>query len=126
MPHEFGYDFKVVVTNKTLSPKKVVKFHEGRGSQEGIFGERKTDCQMGYVPVKKCLGNQMYLLAALFAHNLLREFQMMTNEPSRGTNEKRRSAMGFRGTPYVPGRLAPACGPVDKAARKAHTDRQCQ
>jgi hypothetical protein len=89
LPHEFGYDFKVVVTNKTLSPKKVVKFHEGRGSQEGIFGELKTDCQMGYVPVKTCLGNQMYLLAGLFAHNLLREFQMMTNKPSRGTTEKR-------------------------------------
>ena len=42
VPHEYGYDFKVVVTNKTLSPKKVVAFHEGRGSQEGIFGELKT------------------------------------------------------------------------------------
>jgi hypothetical protein len=89
LPHEYGYDFKVVVTNKMLSPKKVVAFHEGRGSQEGIFGELKTDCQMGYVPVRKCLGNQMYLLAGLFAHNLLREFQMMTDKPSRGTTEKR-------------------------------------
>lgn len=89
LPHEYGYDFKVVVTNKMLLPKKVVAFHEGRGSQEGIFGELKTDCQMGYVPVKKCLGNQMYLLASLFAHNLLREFQMMTSKPSRGTTEKR-------------------------------------
>jgi hypothetical protein len=89
LPHEYGFDFKVVVTNKTLSPKKVVTFHEGRGSQEGIFGELKTDCQMGYVPVRKCLGNQMYLLAGLFAHNLLREFQMMINKPSRATTEKR-------------------------------------
>ena len=70
-------------------------FHEGRGSQEGIFGELKTDCQMGYVPVKKCLGNQMYLLAALFAHNLLREFQMMTSEPSRRTTEKRTPLWAF-------------------------------
>ena len=68
MPHEYGYDFKVIVTNKTLSPKKVVAFHEGRGSQEGIFGELKTHCQMGYVPVRKWLGNQTYLLAGLFAH----------------------------------------------------------
>lgn len=89
LPHVYGYDFKVVVTNKALSPRKVVVFHEGRGSQEGIFGELKTDCRMGYVPVRKCLGNQMYLLAGIFAHNLLREFQMMTNEPSRGTTEKR-------------------------------------
>ena len=95
VPHEYGYDFKVVVTNKTLSPKKVVVFHEGRGSQEGIFGELKTDCQMGYVPVRKCLGNQTYLLAGLFAHNLLRELQMMTSAPDRGTTEKRAPLWAF-------------------------------
>jgi hypothetical protein len=89
VPHEYGYEFKVVVTNKTLSPMKAVAFHEGRGSQEGIFGELKTHCQMGYVPVRKWLGNQMYLLAGLFAHNLVRELQMMTTAPSRGTTEKR-------------------------------------
>jgi hypothetical protein len=95
LPHEYGYDFKVVVTNKTLSPKKVVAFHEGRGSQEGIFGELKTHCQMGYVPVRKWLGNQTYLLAGLFAHNLLRELQMMTNAPCRGTTEKRTPLWAF-------------------------------
>lgn len=89
VPYEYGYDFKVIVTNKTISPRKVVVFHEGRGSQEGIFGELKSDCQMGYVPVRKCLGNQLYLLAGLLAHNVLRELQMMTSPPSRGTTEKR-------------------------------------
>ena len=78
-----SYDFKVVVTNKDLSPKKVVAFHEGRGSQEGIFGELKSHCQMGYVPVRTWLGNQTYLLAGLMAHNLLRELQMRTSAPSR-------------------------------------------
>ena len=95
LPHEYGYDFKVIVTNKTLSPKKVVAFHEGRGSQEGIFGELKTHCQMGYVPVRKWLGNQTYLLAGLFAHNLLRELQMMTSPPSRGTTAKRTPLWAF-------------------------------
>jgi hypothetical protein len=95
VPHEYGYDFKVVITNKRLSPKKVVAFHEGRGSQEGIFGELKTHCQMGYVPVRTWLGNQTYLLAGLFAHNLLRELQMMTSTPSRGTTEKRTPLWAF-------------------------------
>jgi hypothetical protein len=88
-PYEYGYDFKVIVTNKTITAPKVVAFHEGRGSQEGIFGELKSHCQMGYVPVRRCLGNQLYLLAGLLAHNLLRELQMMTSAPSRGTTEKR-------------------------------------
>ena len=95
LPYEYGYDFKVVVTNKTLSPKKVVAFHEGRGSQEGIFGELKSHCQMGYVPVRKWLGNQMYLLAGVFTHNLLRELQMMTIAPSRRTTEKRTPLWAF-------------------------------
>ncbi len=34
-PTEYGYEFKVIVTNKCSSPRKVVAFHEGRGSQEG-------------------------------------------------------------------------------------------
>ena len=50
LPHEYGYDFTVVGTNQVLSPKKTVAFHEGRGSQEGIFGELKTDCQMATCP----------------------------------------------------------------------------
>jgi hypothetical protein len=95
VPHEYGYDFKVIVTNKTIAPKKVVAFHEGRGSQEGIFGELKTHCQMGYVPVRTWLGNQTYLLAGLFAHNLLRELQMMTTAPSRHTTEKRTPLWAF-------------------------------
>lgn len=95
LPYEYGYDFKVVVTNKTLSPKKVVAFHEGRGSQEGIFGELKSHCQMGYVPVRKWLGNQTYLLAGLLAHNLLRELQMLTTVPSRRTTEKRTPLWAF-------------------------------
>jgi len=95
VPHEYGYDFKVIVTNKTLSPINVVVFHEGRGSQEGIFGELKTHCQMGYVPVRKWLGNQTYLLAGIFAHNLLRELQMMTSAPSRGTTGKRTPLWAF-------------------------------
>jgi len=95
LPYQYGYDFKVVVTNKTLSPKKVVAFHEGRGSQEGIFGELKSHCQMGYVPVRKWLGNQIYLLAGLMAHNLLRERQMTTSAPTRHTTEKRTPLWAF-------------------------------
>ena len=47
-PTEYGYEFKVIVTNKRMSPRRVAAFHEGRGSQEGIFAELKTHCQMDY------------------------------------------------------------------------------
>ena len=56
-PTKHGYEFKVLVTNQRMNPRKVIAFHEGRGSQEGIFAELKTHCQMDYVPVKTRVGN---------------------------------------------------------------------
>lgn len=96
IPHETGYDFKVIVTNMSLQARNVVTFHEGRGSQEGVFGELKAHCQMDYVPVRRRLGNQLYMLAGLFAHNLTRELQMITTPPSRQTTHNRASRWPFQ------------------------------
>ena len=95
IPYEYGYEFKVIVTNKALKMKKVVAFHDGRGSQEGILGELKSHCQMGYVPVRTRMGNQTYLLAGLFAHNLTRDLQMATTPKLRHTTEKRAALWAF-------------------------------
>lgn len=95
VPHERGYDFKVIVTNKTLRAGAVVAFHEGRGSQEGVIGELKSHGQADYVPVRRRLGNQLYLLAGVFAHNLARELQMVTAPPSRGTTARRTARWPF-------------------------------
>ncbi len=75
---------------------KVVVFHEGRGSQEGIFAELKSDCQMGYIPVPTRVGNQFYLLSALLAYNLNRELQMQVHPVARRTNEKRAALWIFQ------------------------------
>ena len=73
----------------------MVAYHEGRGSQEGIFGELKSHCQQDYIPVRTLHGNQTYLLAGLFAYNLVRELQMQTTEPVRHTTSKRASLWIF-------------------------------
>ncbi len=88
-PYAHGYEFKVVVTNKTLTARKLVAFHNGRGSQEGIFAELKSQAQMGYIPVRTLCGNQAYLLATILAHDLTRELQMQQRPPQRTTTEKR-------------------------------------
>lgn len=95
VPHEHGYDFKVIVTNKRIGASSVVAFHQGRGSQEGIFAELKTHCQMDYVPVTTRVGNQIYRLSAMFAHNLTRELQMIAHPPQRGTTAKRAALWAF-------------------------------
>jgi Transposase DDE domain group 1 len=89
IPYEYGYEYKVTVTNKTVSAKKVLAFHQGRGQQENVFGELKSQGQLDYIPVRRLYGNQLYMMASILAHNLNRELQMATAEPERGTTEKR-------------------------------------
>ncbi len=84
-----GYEYKVVVTNKKIHARKVVTFHNGRGAQEALFAELKSQGQMDYIPVRTKFGNQAYQLAAILAHNLNRELQMQRQPPQRRTTEKR-------------------------------------
>lgn len=94
-PYEYGYEFKVIVTNKELSAAHLVEYHNGRGSQEGVFGELKTQCQMDYVPVRTRCGNETYLLACLFAYNLMRDLQMQLEPPTRATTRNRSTLWQF-------------------------------
>lgn len=88
-PQDEKHDYKVIVTNKECQAKKVLMFHNGRGSQEGIFGAAKTDVALDYIPTKKLYGNQLYTLSAMMSHNLSKELQMEASERERGTTEKR-------------------------------------
>ena len=88
-PYVNGFEFKVVLSNKTNRPAHVVAFHNGRGSQEGIFAELKTDNQLDYVPARNWNANRVWLLSVLIAHNMARELQMITNPPARTTTVKR-------------------------------------
>jgi|TARA_Y100000031_G_scaffold94555_1_gene103930 hypothetical protein len=89
IPHEHGYDFKVIVTNKKSTARNVLRFHNGRGAQENIFGELKSQCQMDYIPVRRLAGNQLYLMSTVLSHNLLRAMQMELAQPQKKTTEKR-------------------------------------
>jgi hypothetical protein len=89
IPHEEGYEFKAIVTNKRIKAKKVLMFHNGRADQEGVFGELKSQSQMDYIPVRRLGGNQFYSMASILAHNLTREIQMVACLKVRGTTEKR-------------------------------------
>jgi len=118
VPREDGFDFKVIITNKCVGPGTVLRFHEGRGAQEGIFGELKTHCAMGHVPVRRCLGNQMYLLAGLFAHNLVRELQMRTETRSRGTTDNRAALWIFEQVDTVRKTLLQRAGRLTRPSGK--------
>ena len=95
VPYQYGYEFRAILTNKRLTPAKVLAFHNGRGAQEGIFAELKSDNALAYVPTRTWVGNQIYLLAALMAHNLARELQMRAQPPARNTTAKRAPLWAF-------------------------------
>jgi hypothetical protein len=88
-PHEEGYEFKVIVTNKSGKAKPILLFHNGRASQENMFSELKSQCNLDYVPTRRLAGNQLYFLSAVFAHNLYHELQMTIRRTDRPTTPKR-------------------------------------
>jgi hypothetical protein len=89
VPQAVGYEFKVVLTNKSNGASSIVSFHEGRGAQEGAFAELKSQGQLDYVPTQRLAGNQIFLLCAILAYNLNRELQMTAQPQSRGTAPQR-------------------------------------
>ena len=95
IPQTYGYQYTVIVTNKTIGMRKVLRFHHGRGSQEKVFGELKSQSQMDYIAVRRLSGNQLFLMTAILAHNLTRELQMRTESKTRGTSEKRNPVWHF-------------------------------
>ena len=94
-PHEQGYEFKVIVTNKRGKAKSILLFHNGRASQENLFSELKSQCNMDYVLTRRLPGNQLYFLSAVFAHNLYRELQMIVRRTDRRTTPKRSALWMF-------------------------------
>lgn len=95
-PIDTEFRYTVVVTNKTVHAAAVVRFHHGRGAQEGVFGELKSQGQLDYVPTRTLAGNELYLLAAVLAYNLNRELHMTVVTPDRATTPTRAPLWAFR------------------------------
>ncbi len=89
VPLDFEYEYKVIVTNKRESAKAVLLFHNGRGTQEGLFAEAKQHAGLDVIPCRRLKGNQMFTLCGMMAHNLSRTLQMWAAEPSSRSLPKR-------------------------------------
>jgi len=95
-PVDTEFRYTVVVTNKTVNAAAVVRFHHGRGAQEAVFAELKSQGQLDYIPTRTLAGNQLYLLAAVLAFNLNRELQMTVEEADRTTTPTRAPLWAFK------------------------------
>lgn len=94
-PKDWTYDYKVVMTNKSERPKNILLFHNGRGSQEKLLGEAKQNAALDVVPTRRKVGNHIFMLSSMLAHNLSKELQMSAKEQRRGTRYKRPTLWDF-------------------------------
>lgn len=91
-PIDREYEYKVTMTNKSLTPAALLRFHNGRGSQEATFAETKSQLGLAYLPSRYLVGNQVYMLCNLIAHALGRELQMRAASP-RSKNTATRACL---------------------------------
>jgi hypothetical protein len=113
-PRDYQFDYKVIVTNKTESTKSVVLFHNGRGSQEAIFGDAKTDAALDIIPTKRLAGNQIFTLCSMMAHNLSRELQMLASPAVPRALAKRPAAWAFEKLDTLRHRIIQRAGRLTK------------
>ena len=117
-PKESKFDYKVIITNKKCVSRKAVKFHEGRGYQENIFSELKSQLNMEYIPCRKWNGNKIYLLSNFLVHNLGRELQMSLSSPAKRNNESRSPLWVFEGIGSIRQKLIHRAGRLTNEAGK--------
>jgi hypothetical protein len=113
-PRDYDFDYRVIVTNKKESAKSVVLFHNGRGSQEAIFGDAKTDAALDVIPTRGLAGNQIFTLCSMMAHNLSRELQMLASPAIPRALPKRPSAWAFERLDTLRHRIIQRAGRLTK------------
>lgn len=95
-PISHEYEHTVIATNKDQHAPAILCFHHGRGSQEKIFGEGKQHAAIGVLATRRKIGNQIFTLAGMLAHNLARELQMVGERPTKKALPKRPAQWRFR------------------------------
>jgi hypothetical protein len=113
-PRDFNFDYKVIVTNKRESAKSIVFFHNGRGSQEAIFGDAKTDVALDVIPCRRLVANQVFTLCSMLAHNLSREIQMLSTPSAHRAKPKRSAAWTFQRLDTIRHRVIQRAGRLTK------------
>jgi FixJ family two-component response regulator len=93
IPHEEGYEFTAIVTNKKEQISSAVIFHHGRGGQEKMFAELKNGTRIDYLPCRKEAGNRVFMLCNILAHNLSRELQIQNEKPQRKADDAKRPCL---------------------------------
>jgi hypothetical protein len=118
VPHAYGYEFKVMVTNKTLSVKKAVAYHEGVPGRRGSSANSRriarwatcrcgTGWAIGPISWPGCLPT------------ICCELQMRTTEG-------RDTLCGVRAASHDACQAPSACGPTAPSPQQTHLNDERQ
>lgn len=110
IPRDTEYEYKAIVTNKRCAAAAVLSFHNGRGSQESLIGEAKVSTSLDYIPMRRRVGNQLFTAAAVLAHNLGREMQMIAKPRASRTTPKRSTLWDFETLGHLRQRMIQRAG----------------
>ena len=82
-------------TNATLSARKPLALHHGRGAREAIFAGLKSQTRLDDIPRSRRAANHTGLLSAIAARDLNRELQLSSTEPERVSTGQRAPVGSF-------------------------------
>jgi hypothetical protein len=117
-PVSHDYEYKVIITNKKTSIRKILFYHHGRGYQENIFSELKTQTQMDYIPTKRKNANELFIIAAIFAHNQIRAIQMEIKKPKLNKRHEGKPLWKFKEMKIVRRRMLNIAGKLTRPKNK--------
>jgi hypothetical protein len=117
-PLTFEYEYKVIISNKKTTVKNILFFHNGRGYQENIFSELKSQTHMDYIPTKNKYANILYMIAAIFAHNQLRAIQMDMRKAKKNKRNEGKPLWVFKETKIFRRRMLNIAGRIIRPQNK--------
>jgi hypothetical protein len=95
-PDDGVYEYYVLLSNKDLKAENVLEFFNGRCSMEHQIAEIKGEFGFDVVPTRHYQGNSAHQQTSLLAYNLVRNFQIDTQDlKPRKKTAKRTNVWGF-------------------------------
>jgi Transposase DDE domain group 1 len=94
-PDDGHYEYRAVITNKTIGVAALWHFLAGRGAHEKTIAELKQQVAFDAIPTQNQLANSVWLQISALTHNLVRSFQLAVGAPRRIHSWKRTYAYVF-------------------------------
>lgn len=88
-PDDGEWEYSVVATNKTLQPRALWHFQNGRGVQEKTIGELKSGFAFASIPTNRYSANTAWQKLNVLAHNVMTTFQLATTATEKPRTLKR-------------------------------------